>query len=363
MSTIRILTSNDVDKVLDNLSPELAIKSQAHLFELFSRAEALKDTQGHNVIQTPHRITVSSEDSTMLFMPSRAPTISSSSSSNENGRGNNTTSIKIVSVPNGSGADGLPATTLVMNEKTGKVKAIVNARKLTALRNACGSALFLQQFPNPTPPKHLVLFGSGAQCYSHTILFLKLYSSSLKNVTFVIRSLTPRAEKVIKDLSSKFPQVKFELAVHASAESEGLNEVVKKGDIIVTATSSTKPLFKSDSSTPGKGSRLILIGSYKPTMKEIDSNLTKNSSLLVVDSKDACLRESGELIESNIQKDQLVELGETLNKEYEIKSHNNDDDIIIFKSVGLGIQDVAITNLVVEEAEKLSLGNIIENYD
>lgn len=58
----------------------------------------------------------------MLFMPARV---------------NATTTIKIVSVPK-AGAEGLPATTLVMDEKTGRVVGVVNARKLTAVRNAAG---------------------------------------------------------------------------------------------------------------------------------------------------------------------------------------------------------------------------------
>ena len=65
----------------------------------------------------------------MLFMPSRAADAGG-------------TAIKIVSVPSGGGAEGLPATTLVMDETTGRVRGVVNARKLTALRNACGACTF-----------------------------------------------------------------------------------------------------------------------------------------------------------------------------------------------------------------------------
>lgn len=60
----------------------------------------------------------------MLFMP---------------GRVNHQTAIKIVSVPK-QGGDGLPATTLVMDEKNGNVLAVINARRLTALRNAAGES-------------------------------------------------------------------------------------------------------------------------------------------------------------------------------------------------------------------------------
>ncbi|WWC58049.1 uncharacterized protein I303_100584 [Kwoniella dejecticola CBS 10117] len=370
MTSIRILTATAVDKVLTTLSPELALSSQAHVFKLFSNPStpSVNAPKAHDVIQTPHRITVSSEETTMLFMPARAPTISTSASAST-GSTSTTTSIKIVSVPQKSDG-GLPGTTLILDEKSGKVKAVVNARKLTALRNAAGSALFLQQFPNPSPPQHLILFGSGAQCHSHALLFLELHPS-LDEITFVVRSDTPRSSSVISELSSQYPKVNITAAVHPSSSSEGLDDLVGRGDIIVTATSSAEPLFKSNTNSPKKGSRVILIGSYKPTMHEIDTPLIKRAGL-VVDSADACLRESGELIDAHIQKDDLVELGEVLNddqqkaarkKQQVIDRAGESDGVIVFKSVGLGIQDVAITKLVLEEAERLNLGNIVEDYD
>ena len=66
----------------------------------------------------------------MLFMPSRAAQAGG-------------TACKIVSVPTSAGDGGLPATTVLMDETSGKVRAVINARRLTALRNACGEWLSL----------------------------------------------------------------------------------------------------------------------------------------------------------------------------------------------------------------------------
>ncbi|WVQ64730.1 uncharacterized protein L199_002897 [Kwoniella botswanensis] len=354
-SSIRVLTSSDVDQVLTDLSPEIALASQSYVFKHFSSPSASKEGE-YAIIQTPHRITISSKQSTMLFMPSRAPTADNST----------TASIKIVSVPTVSDG-GLPATTMVMDETTGRVKAVVNARKLTALRNACGSALFLRLFPSPTPPTHLVLFGSGAQCHSHTILFLRLYST-IQSVTFVVRSSTPRSQSLINDLSKQFPGISIKVEVHPSSSSEGLDDVVGKGDIIVAATSSTVPLFTTQ---PKRDARVILIGSYKPTMHEVDRSLVESAGV-VVDSIEACMREAGELIDSNLTNEDLVEIGQVLDdsraEEYKRKVEEKANSIggngvVIFKSVGLGIQDVAITNIVLEQAEKMNLGHVVENYD
>lgn len=128
-----VLTASDVDQVLEKLDLEAALKCQADVFTAFS-APAPSSTADNDdggaqnpavpAVQTPHRLTVSSDEQTMLFMPSRVKTAGG-------------TAAKIVSVPTGGG-DGLPASTILMDEKTGRVKAIINARKLTALRNACG---------------------------------------------------------------------------------------------------------------------------------------------------------------------------------------------------------------------------------
>jgi ornithine cyclodeaminase/alanine dehydrogenase-like protein (mu-crystallin family) len=125
-SSLTILSSSDVDSVLSSLDPELALASQSSVFTSFSRPPPPVCLAKSEVpdIQIPHRLTVLSPEMTMLFMPSRA---------GEAGG----TGCKIVSVPS-AGGEGLPASTLVMDEKTGKVKAVINARKLTALRNACG---------------------------------------------------------------------------------------------------------------------------------------------------------------------------------------------------------------------------------
>lgn len=61
---------------------------------------------------------------------------------------------------------------------------------------------------------------------------------------------------------------------------------MRDASIVVTATSSTVPLFPSSFVSPG--THLCLIGSYKPTMHEIDSELVLRAGKVIVDSKEAC---------------------------------------------------------------------------
>lgn len=113
-TSLTVLNASDVDQVVSQLDLELALESQKKVFTAFS--------SGSDDIQVPHRSTLNTSTQNTLVMPSRAGDL---------------VGCKFVGVPN-EGSDGLSGTTVVLDEKTGKVKGVINARKLTALRNACG---------------------------------------------------------------------------------------------------------------------------------------------------------------------------------------------------------------------------------
>jgi ornithine cyclodeaminase/alanine dehydrogenase-like protein (mu-crystallin family) len=120
MSDLIVLTARDVDSIVSTLDLKAAVHSQGVVFEAYSSPPKSEIP----AIQTPQRLNIQSERATSLFMPARVA-----------GTG---TACKIVSVPRNGGSEGLPGTTLVMDDE-GRVRGVVNARKLTALRNACGT--------------------------------------------------------------------------------------------------------------------------------------------------------------------------------------------------------------------------------
>lgn len=117
-------------------------------------------------------------------------------------------------------------------------------------------------------------------------------------------------------------------------------------------------------------------------MREIDTDLVLRGGKIVVDSKEACLSEAGELIAADCKPSDLVELGELVQladessgrehapelqvwtpREDLVQGVRASGDVTIFKSVGLGVQDVAITSAVVRFAENENIGIIIDDYD
>jgi ornithine cyclodeaminase len=124
MANILILSQSDIDKLLSQGDPKVANQIVDLMQTTF-----VNFTEGHYneekalKAQSPQRIGVSTDDRKVLFMPSRL---------------DQTTSIKIVSVPTKEGVSGLPATILVLDESTGSVQAVMNAGALTAVRTAAG---------------------------------------------------------------------------------------------------------------------------------------------------------------------------------------------------------------------------------
>jgi ornithine cyclodeaminase/alanine dehydrogenase-like protein (mu-crystallin family) len=146
--TLLVLSSNDVDTLVSAFSPEELQLLMARVFGRLSHSSndrtcGTKDSG----ISMPHRISIQMANHTTLFMPARlgpseAPVESAPASEVATTSTLGSTAIKVVSVPKKSGINGLPGTTLILDEVTGGIKAIVNARKLTALRNAAGMSLY-----------------------------------------------------------------------------------------------------------------------------------------------------------------------------------------------------------------------------
>ncbi|BGP16594.1 hypothetical protein JCM10213v2_004596 [Rhodosporidiobolus nylandii] len=228
---------------------------------------------------------------------------------------------------------------------------------------AAASALATQILANPSAST-LVIFGSGTQSYYHARLILELFPS-LTSATFVVRVPTPRSAALVDRLRGEHSKVKVE-----AVAAEETARVVKDADIICTCVPSTKPLFKEQDLK--KDVHINAIGSYTPAMLEFPPSLISPSSepspaipFILVDSAPACLSEAGELIASGISSTNIVEIGTLLDPEASVKADGVTREKLaslrqngrsLFKCVGVGGMDVAITRMVVEEAENRGVG-------
>ncbi|KAI6144407.1 NAD-binding protein [Pisolithus tinctorius] len=336
--SLLVLSAQDVDTITAALpSAEL----EALMASVFRRLSS------GSHYASPQRTSITMSHHTALFMPSRVEDVG--------------TAIKVVSVPTSANDKrGLPASTILLDEESGRVEAIVNASALTALRTAAGSVLATRLLLSE-PPSSLVAFGAGKQIEAHVDLHIRAFPS-LKRCTIVNRSMNARLENLLSVLRQSHPLVSLEgLALD---DTTNVRSAVGHANVICTATSSTQPLFPSEWVSPG--THLNLVGSFKPNMVEVDCGLISRAETIVVDSIEAGAIEAGELIAAGLNAGDMVEIGRLVEK-WDCKDGLEEiqmrkGDVTVFKSVGIGLQDVAIARYVVSKAESLGIGTTVVDF-
>ncbi|KIY74443.1 NAD-P-binding protein [Cylindrobasidium torrendii FP15055 ss-10] len=336
MSTLTVLSTADVDKVASLLTVDDLVQ--------ITRTVFAPPANSGEAPACPSRISINAPNHTALFMPARLPASSALGG----------TAAKIVSV---TSHIGLPASTLLFTED-GQLEAVINARKLTALRNAAASLVSAQQL-YPGEPRCIVAFGAGEQIHAHLSVFCRAYKTITRCI-IVARASSSRASRLTKDLTESFPTVEF-LWHHQEIP---VDAILAEADVVVCATPSTEPLFTDiPVSSPPKPKHVVLIGSYKPTMHEIPAELVHRAHTVCVDDVEACLIEAGELIDAGLSEKDVVGLGTVILTSSPSSSQCAAGEFTIFKSVGTGLQDVAIARAVYNKAKQLGLGSVIPSYD
>ncbi|KAF2078365.1 hypothetical protein CYY_000349 [Polysphondylium violaceum] len=272
--------------------------------------------------------------------------------------------LKIVSVfPDNikKGLPTIPATIVLLDENTGFTKAIVGATYLTGVRTAAGSAVVAKRFASEES-KVLTIFGTGLQAQLHLQMIL-LVRKSIEKVVVVSKSLD-RALAFIKESQEKLKdskEITLSKDIEFVAELDG-NKAVQDSDIVVTATAATPtPLF--DGAVLVEKAKLkkivvLSVGSSTPANRETDTFLFKNSNV-IVDDINSCSK-SGELSipeteEKGFNSSTHIrgELGDVLTGKKPLDASNN---LILFKSAGTAIQDIATAALVYQRAKELGIG-------
>lgn len=216
-------------------------------------------------------------------------------------------------------------------------------------------------------PKTLVAFGAGKQIKAHVDIHLRAFSS-FESCIIVNRTDNTRLHELASSLRQSHPSVVFNTL---TLDDKHVKDAVRNADVICTATSSKMPLFPSEWVSPG--THLNLVGSFTSHMHEVDSKLVHRAWKVVVDSREACAIEAGELIAAGKTTNpdgSLIELGELVRKGEDGRfvpvelpqDFRTPDGVTIFKSVGVGLQDVAIASLVLSRSERMGYGTRIENY-
>lgn len=222
---------------------------------------------------------------------------------------------------------GLPthlATILLFRPETGQLLVTMDGRLITEVRTAAVSAVATRLLARPEASV-LAILGAGAQARSH------LEALRLVRHFREVRVWSPRR-------AGAFAR---EFGVRAAPSAE---EAVRGADVVVTATSSTTPVLAGAWLAPG--THVNGVGAPRPDWRELDDELLRRARLYV-DSREAAVRESGDVIAAGAGRI-VAELGEVVAGRK--PGRRSPDEITLFKSLGLAVEDVVTADLVYREA-------------
>jgi ornithine cyclodeaminase/alanine dehydrogenase-like protein (mu-crystallin family) len=227
--------------------------------------------------------------------------------------------------PKNAGSD-LPTHTaniMLFDTETGEPLAFMDGRLITEMRTAAVSAAVTMQLA-PENSRVLTLLGSGVQALAH-----------LEALRFACPFAEVRVWSRTREHAKRF-------AAQHGAEAMDLEPAVRGADVIVTATSATEAFLRGEWLKPG--AHVNAVGAPRPTWRELDDDVMRHA--LVVDSREAVLKESGDVILSKAAI--LAEAGELFSG---TKSTQR-TVTTVFKSVGLAIEDIAAAHLVFAKAAR-----------
>jgi alanine dehydrogenase len=223
------------------------------------------------------------------------------------------------------GNQGIPthhALILLFRPDTGEPLVTMDGRLITEMRTAAVSAVATQHLAR-TDAATLAILGSGVQAGSH------LEALRLVREFRDVRVWSPRHAA---DFADRF-------GIRAAETAE---QAVRGADVVVVATSSRAPVLRGEWLSPG--SHVNAVGACRPDWRELDDEVVRRARLYV-ESREAATREAGDVIAAG---EVFAEIGEVVAGTR--PGRRTAEEVTLFKSVGVAVEDVVAADLVYREA-------------
>jgi alanine dehydrogenase len=214
------------------------------------------------------------------------------------------------------------ATILLFKPETGEPLATMDGRLITEVRTAAVSAVATEHLAR-SDASVLAIIGSGVQARSH------LEALRLVREFRDVRVWSPRRAVAFAE----------EHGVRAAASVE---EAVRGADVVVTATTSPTPVLLGEWLSPG--THINAVGAPRPDWRELDDEVLRRAKVYV-DSREAAMKESGDVIAAG---EVFAEIGEVAAGTK--LGRQSEEEVTLFKSLGLAVEDVATAELVHRKA-------------
>ena len=209
---------------------------------------------------------------------------------------------------------------VMFKAETGEPLAVMDGRLITEMRTAAASAVATERLAR-SDASVLAILGSGVQARSHL--------AALRHVRPFeeVRVWSPRNARTFAER-------------HGVKAAPSAADAVRGADVVVVAVSATTPVLQGSWLAPG--THVNAIGATRPEWRELDDDLV-TAARVFVDSREAALRESGDVIAA---KTEVTEIGAVVSGTD--PGRRTPEEITLFKSVGVAVEDVAAAALVLQ---------------
>lgn len=222
--------------------------------------------------------------------------------------------------PENKGAPTHHALIVLFRPETGEPLAIMDGRLITEMRTAAVSAVATKLLARPGAGI-LAILGSGVQARSH-LEALRLVCEFRE-----VRVWSPRKAEAFA-------------TVHKIRATRSAEDAVRGADVVVVATAARTPVLHGQWLAPG--AHVNAVGATRPDWRELDDEILRRARIYV-ESREAALQESGDIIAAERP---LIEIGEVILGTQQARRSSN--EITLFKSVGVAVEDVAAAALVLK---------------
>jgi ornithine cyclodeaminase len=256
---------------------------------------------------------------------------------------------KAVTVFHGNDERGLPShqgLITLIDAETGTPLALMDGTRITAMRTAAVSAVATRHLAR-TDASVATIIGTGVQARTHAEALACV--RELSEIRIVGRR-PDAAQQLAAELADRLPARAFD---DAAAALDG-------ADIVATVTASPAPVFAPEAIAPG--THINAVGAYTATTREVPSE-TVAAARVFVDDRTAALSEAGDLLlaiaDGAIDESHVVgTLGEVLIGQ--VQGRTDAQQITIFESLGLGLEDIAAASQVYGRALEDGIGTDVE---
>ena len=219
--------------------------------------------------------------------------------------------------------------------ETGETRAIMNAGGITAVRTAAVSGVATRLLAREDA-RTLAILGAGIQARAHL-----------------------EAMTAVRDFDRIVVWSRSGRALEGAEQVQSAEDAVRDADVVVTATSAAEPIVRREWLKPG--THVNAVGSSIPTTRELDTE-TMRAAALFVDRRESTVNEAGDFLfpqrEGAIGPEHIrAEIGELLVGSGE--GRRSDDELTVFKSLGLAVEDLAAAEYVLRRAEAEGAGSVV----